>query len=164
MCRKHPITPFSQPRRAVKHVQACLSADRDREIIFYHCEGPVQLVQTCLCAVNTLQRRFNRRWGIVKHVQASLCARKDGESSFHKCRCLVQACLCLGNTIQRRFDSRKWAVKNVQASLSARKDGESSFHHCGSPSAGLFMCGKHPTTPFSLPRRRCEARAGLFKS
>ena len=36
----------------------------------------MKLVQTCLCAVNALQRRFHRR-GAVKHVQACLSARKD---------------------------------------------------------------------------------------
>ena len=32
----------------------------------------MQLVQTCLCAGNTLQRRFNCQGGAVKHVQACL--------------------------------------------------------------------------------------------
>ena len=53
-------------------------------------------VQACLCAENTLQRRFNRRGGAVKHVQACLSASKDGEPSFHNCGSpvnLLQACL-----------------------------------------------------------------------
>ena len=45
----------------MKHVQACLSARKDGESSVHHCGGPVKLVQTCLCAGNTLQRRFHRR-------------------------------------------------------------------------------------------------------
>ena len=38
----------------MKHVQACLSAREDRESSFYHFDGPVRLVQACLCAGKTL--------------------------------------------------------------------------------------------------------------
>ena len=34
----------------MKHVQACLSASKDREFSLYHCGGPVRLVQACLSA------------------------------------------------------------------------------------------------------------------
>ena len=96
----------------MKHVQACLSVSKDGESTFlqvclcannarenslYDCGGPVKLMPACLCAENTLQRRFNRREVAVKHVQACLSARKDLESSFHHCGGpvkLVQACLC----------------------------------------------------------------------
>ena len=44
---------------AVKHVQACLSARKDGERSFLHCGIPVKLLQTCLCAVNTLKSRLN---------------------------------------------------------------------------------------------------------
>ena len=66
----------------------------------------MKLVQACLYAENTLQRRFNRRGRAVKHVQAYLSASKHGESTFHHCGGplkLVQACFCAGNTLQRRF-------------------------------------------------------------
>ena len=66
----------------MKHVQACLSARKDGESSFLHCGGPLQMVQTCSCVGNTLQRRFNRQGGVVKHMQTCLSARKDGESSF----------------------------------------------------------------------------------
>ena len=69
----------------MKHAQACLSSRKDVESSFHHCGSPVKLVQACLCAVNTLQRRFNRRRGAVKQVKACLSARKDRESSFHHC-------------------------------------------------------------------------------
>ena len=69
----------------MKHVQACLSARKHIESSFHNCGSPVKLVQVCLCAGNTLQRRFNRRRGAVKHVQACLSATKDVESSFHHC-------------------------------------------------------------------------------
>ena len=76
----------------MKHVQARLSARKDRESSFHHCGGPVKLVQACLCAENTLQRPFNRRGGAVKHVQACLSASKGGESSFHYCGSPVSWC------------------------------------------------------------------------
>ena len=82
----------------MKHVQACLSARKDVESSFHHFEGPVKLVQACLCAANTLQCRLIRRGGAVK--QACSSASKDGESSFHYCGGplkLVQAGLCAGN-------------------------------------------------------------------
>ena len=80
----------------MKHVQACLSASKDGESCFHYCGRPVKLVQACLWAVNTLQRRFKRRVCAVKHVQACLSANKDGEISVHYCGShvkLVQACL-----------------------------------------------------------------------
>ena len=33
----------------MKLMQASLSAMEDQESSLYHCEGPVQLVQACLC-------------------------------------------------------------------------------------------------------------------
>ena len=39
---------------AVRHVQAYLSARKDRESNFHHYGRAVKLVQACLCAVNTL--------------------------------------------------------------------------------------------------------------
>ena len=69
----------------MKHVQGCLSARRDGQSTFLHCGSPVKLVQTCLCAGNTLQRRFHRRGGAVKHVQACSSDIKHGESSFLHC-------------------------------------------------------------------------------
>ena len=91
--------------------------------------SPVKLVLVCLCVGSTLQRHFHRRGGGVKHVQA---------------------CLRAENTLKSRFKRGGGAVKHVQACLSVRKDGESRFHHCGGDGDGanLFMCGKHPTTPF----------------
>ena len=63
----------------MKHVEAHLSARKDGgDICFPNCGGPVKLVQTCLYAGDTLQRRFNRQGGAVKHVQACLSLRKDG--------------------------------------------------------------------------------------
>ena len=70
MYGKHPITPFSPPRWAVKHVQACLSARKNGESSFHKCGGPVKLEETCLYAGNTLQRRFSRRGGALEHMQA----------------------------------------------------------------------------------------------
>ena len=64
---------------------------------------------------------------------------------------LVQTCLYAGNILQHRFNRQGRAVKHVQACLCTRNDGESSFHCCGGP-VKLFMCGKHPITPFSPPR------------
>ena len=80
---------------------------------------------------------------------------------------MVQTYLCAGNTLQLRLNRRGSVVKHVEACLSARKDrGDLSFQMWRSCETGanLFVCGKHPTTPFSPPRRCCEARAGLFKS
>ena len=37
---------------AVKQLQACLSARKDRESSFLHCGSPGRLVQDCLCARN----------------------------------------------------------------------------------------------------------------
>ena len=88
----------------MKHVQTCLSAIKDRHSSFHG--GPVKLVHACLCAENTLKRRFNRRGGGVKQVQVCLSASKDGESSFHYGRNpvkLVQACLCAGNITKKAF-------------------------------------------------------------
>ena len=82
---------------AMKHVQACFSARKDRESSFRHCESPVKLVQACVCAEKTWQSCFNRRRSAVKHLQACLSASKDRESSFHHCGghvMPVQACLC----------------------------------------------------------------------
>ena len=83
----------------MKHVQAYLSDRKNVDIGFHHCGRPVKLVQACLCAGNTLQRRFNCRRVAVKHVQACLSARNDLESSFYHCGGPVkpvQACLCAG--------------------------------------------------------------------
>ena len=94
----------------------------------------MKLVQACLCAGNTLQRRFNRRRGAVNHVQACLSARKYLESSLHHSGDpvkLVKPCLFAENILQRSFNRRGDAVKQVLACLSVRKDLESSFHHCG---------------------------------
>ena len=92
----------------------------------------MKLVQACLCAENTLQRRFNRRGGAVKHVQACLSASKDGERRFHNCGShvnLLQACLWA--EVQEKFE------KAVFSTVEVREDR-----------ASLFMCGKLPTTPF----------------
>ena len=37
----------------MKQVQACFSAREDRESSCYHCEGPVRVVQACLCVGKT---------------------------------------------------------------------------------------------------------------
>ena len=100
----------------MKHVQAYLSASKHVESSFHHCGSPVKLVQACLFARNTLQRRFNHRRGAVEHVQTCLSARKDVESSFHHFEGpvkLVEACLCAENTLQRRFNRRGGAVKQA---------------------------------------------------
>ena len=55
------------------------------ESSLHYCGSHVKLVQACLCAGNTLQRRFNRRGGAVKLMQACLSASEDGESTFHYC-------------------------------------------------------------------------------
>ena len=84
---------------------------------FYHCGGPVKLVQSCLCAGNTLQHHFNRGEGVMRHVKVCLCASTDRESSFHHSGGpvkLVQAFLCVENTLQRRFNGRGGAGKHVQ--------------------------------------------------
>ena len=60
---------------------------------------------------------------------------------------LVQTCLYVGNILQRCFNRRGGALKHMQACLSSSKDRGSSFLLCGG-GANLFMCGKHPTTPF----------------
>ena len=86
----------------------------------------MKLVQSCLCAGNTLQRRFNHRRGAVNHVLACLSASKDRESSFDLCGGpvkLVKASLCAVNTLPHRFNRLGSAVKHVQACLSANKDG-----------------------------------------
>ena len=103
----------------MKHVQAYLSASKDRGSSFHPCGGPVQLVQASFCPGNTLQRRFNRRGGAVKHVQDCLSTRNDQESSFHPCRSPLRFML---------------------ACLIARKDRESSFHHCGGPVRLVLAC------------------------
>ena len=82
----------------------------------------MKLVQACLCAKNTLQRRFNCRGGALKHVQACLRSSKDGESIIHHCKSpveLVQACLWTGNTLQRHLNRLGCAVKHVEDCLSA---------------------------------------------
>ena len=66
-------------------MQACLSASKDGESSYNYCGTPVNLVQACLLAGNTLQRHLNRRGSAVKHVQAFLSESKDGESSLHYC-------------------------------------------------------------------------------
>ena len=50
-------------------------------------------------------------------------------------------------------------MKLVLACLSTREDRESSCEVGATP----FMYGKQLITPFSPPRRYCEARLGLFK-
>ena len=82
----------------MKHVQVCLSANKNCES---HCVGLVKLVQSCVCAGNTLKSRFKRGGGAVKHVQACLGARKAREISFLHCGGpvkLVQSYLYAGNT------------------------------------------------------------------
>ena len=85
----------------MKHVQACLSARKNRESSFLPCGCPTNLVLAYLCWGKTWKSRFNRRGGSMKYVQACLSARKDRQSSFHHCGRpvkLVQACLCAGKT------------------------------------------------------------------
>ena len=80
----------------MKHVQAILSASKDRESNFHHCGSPVKLVQSRLCAENTLQRRLNVRGGAMKHVQVCLGVSADQECSFYHCGGpvnIVQVCL-----------------------------------------------------------------------
>ena len=60
----------------MKLKQASLSVRKEQEGSFHHCEGPVRLVQTCLCVGTTLQSRVNRRAGDVKHVQPCLSTKK----------------------------------------------------------------------------------------
>ena len=128
----------------------------------------MKVVQTYLCAGNTLQRRFHRRRGAVKHMQVCLIANKVGEIIFLHCTGLVKllvTCLCAGNTLQRRFNCRGGAVKHVQACGSANKDGETvlTIEEVLYSWCKPVYIGKHPPTPFSPPRKCCEARAGLFK-
>ena len=107
MYGRNPTTPLNRRGGAVKHVQICLSASKDRDSSFHHYGGPVKLVQAFFCAENTLQRRFNRQGGGVKQVQVCLSASKEGESGFYYGGSpvkLVQACLCAGNTLQSRFN------------------------------------------------------------
>ena len=73
---------FHSRNGAVKHVQACLSASKDRGSSFHLCVRPVKLVQACLCTENTLQIRLNSLGSAVKHVEACLSATKDGEAVF----------------------------------------------------------------------------------
>ena len=83
----------------MKHVQACLSAKEDRKSSFHHCGGHVMLVQACLNAGKTCQRRFNLQGSAVKHVQACLSSIEERESNFPRCESavsLVQACLYAG--------------------------------------------------------------------
>ena len=54
-------------------------------------------------------------------------------------------------------------MKYVEDCLSAIEDPESSFDHFDQVGASLFMCGKDLITPFSPPRRCCEACGGLLK-
>ena len=42
----------------MKHVLICLTARNDRESSFYHCGGPVKLVQACLRARKDLESNF----------------------------------------------------------------------------------------------------------
>ena len=150
MCGKHPITPFSPPRWAVKQVQACFSANKDWESSFHHCGGPLQMVQTCLCAGNTLQRRFNRRGGVVKHVQACLRARKDGESSFHNCAGGASLFIC-GKHHTTPFSPRRRCYKERAGLFKFQQRCRKQFSplwRSSADCANLFMCGKHPTTPF----------------
>ena len=71
-------------RRAgvLKHVQVCLCPNTHRQSNFYHCGGPVKLVQASLCAENTLQLRFSRRGGAVKHQHTRLSASKMVKAVF----------------------------------------------------------------------------------
>ena len=65
------------------------------EKAFHYCGSPVKLVQACLWAGNTLERRFNRRSGAVKHVQACLSTSKDGERFS-----LKEACTSFTGSLQ----------------------------------------------------------------
>ena len=42
----------------MKHVQAGVSVSKDGESNFHYRGSPVKQVQACLCAENSLQRRF----------------------------------------------------------------------------------------------------------
>ena len=126
----------------MKHVQAFLSARKDGERSFLHCGSPVKLEQPCLCVGSTLQRR---RGGAVK---------------------LVPTCLCAGNILKTRFKRGGGAVKHVQAFIKLQKRWRKLFSPLWSSceaGANLFICGKHPMTPFSPTGRCCKTRAGLFK-
>ena len=96
MCGKHTECRLKHRGGAVKHLLSWLSASKDGESSFHYCGSLVKLVQACLCALNTLHRRFNRGGGAVKHVQACSSGSEYGESTFHYCGSplkLVQACL-----------------------------------------------------------------------
>ena len=53
LCARNTLQRRFNRRGAVKHVQAGLSAAKDVESSFHHCESPVKLVQACICTENT---------------------------------------------------------------------------------------------------------------
>ena len=55
-------------------------------------------------------------------------------------------------------------MKHVQAYLNARKDQFCPMGMSCEAGTSLFICAKHSTSPFSPPRKCCEARAGLLSS
>ena len=133
---KHPTTPFQQSRKCCERRAGLLKCQKRSRKQFAQLCGPVKLVLACVCAANTLQRRFDGQAGVLKHVQVSLCPNTHRESNLHHCGGtvkLVQACFCAENTLQLRFSRRGGAEMHQQACLSASTDGESSFHYCGSP-------------------------------
>ena len=71
------------------HVEACISARKDRESSCYHCGGSVNFVQAILRDRIHRESSLNHRGEPVKHMEACISARKDRESSVHHCGCSV---------------------------------------------------------------------------
>ena len=55
-------------------MEASLRARKNLEISFYHCGGPVMLLQACLCPRKDLESSFHYSASPVKLVQAGLSA------------------------------------------------------------------------------------------
>ena len=149
-------------------MQVCLRAMENRESRFLRGEGPVKLVQACLYAGTTWWRRFNLLGLAVKHVEACLSSRDDRESSFHRCggrESLVQACLCARNPCKAVLTTEEMLWSTCRPVWVPGKIEKAFFSTVVSyeARASLFMCGKDLITPFSPPKRCCEAGAGLFK-
>ena len=56
----------------MKHVEACISARKDRESSFHHCGGSVKLGQACLCARNHRESSFHHCGVSVKLLEDCL--------------------------------------------------------------------------------------------
>ena len=159
MCGKHPFTPFSPPRLAVRHVQACLSANKDWESRW--CK-PVYERETPYIAVFTAEVVL---WSMCRPLKVPEKMEKAGFTTVKVLWSWCKPVYMWEAPYNAVFTAEEglWSTCSpVEVPIKMEKQFSPLWKSCEA-GASLFMCGKHQTTPFSPSKMGCEKRACRFK-